>query len=330
MNSSLLSVIGASAKTMLEFEVLYFQRSNKVHKTKGVSKFDGILTINVATGAIQLKDSACAESDGESCDDDDEDDCGGNKRKKKQSYAKKQKQRKKTNSISYSGTDKSLAQRAEQDLRDDETVMLGGFQVQIVSCRSSSGVKLGQTKMIKTIVTQSLQSQRRPSMGLISRNQSSSNPMKQRVLVAKPLISAKAKPVAGKVAITSGQPPLKREPLLPVKLQQLAPLHPRPGHFESRSAGLSQQQSQSTATECTVCPEIPLTGQIRNALRPHQIEGVEFLWKALVTGLEKGAILADEMVSKCWSSCSMKNRNNSSSLFSIHSLQHYRDSGKLS
>jgi hypothetical protein len=346
MSSSQLLVTGASSKTLLEYEVLYFQRSNKVHKAKGVSKFDGTLTINVATGAIQLQDSACVESDNDNDlvisddddDDDDDDDCGNNKRKKKQSYAKKQKQKKhrkkKTNSVSYSGTDKSLAQRAEQSLRDDETVILGGFQVQIVSCRSNNsrvGAKLGQA-MLKPKVNNALQSQtiRRSSIGLVSNQSLSSSSsstqakvmMQQRKFVAKPLKSnfkATTVPVANNAApqvfVQGVQRLLKRKPLLPAIQQpsKLVPLHPRPttARLESCSAARpSQQQLQSqstrsgTTTECTVCPGIPLTGQIRTALRPHQIEGVEFLWKALV-GPEKGAILADEMVSRCWSCCSV-------------------------
>ena len=43
----------------------------------------------------------------------------------------------------------------------------------------------------------------------------------------------------------------------------------------------------------TVLPDVPLPASIRTTLRPHQVDGVEFLWKAL--NRHKGAMLADEM-----------------------------------
>jgi hypothetical protein len=45
--------------------------------------------------------------------------------------------------------------------------------------------------------------------------------------------------------------------------------------------------------ETKVLPHIPLPASIRNVLRPHQIEGVDFIWRTLKE--KKGCILGDEM-----------------------------------
>lgn len=48
-----------------------------------------------------------------------------------------------------------------------------------------------------------------------------------------------------------------------------------------------------TSTATNVLPHIPLPASIRTVLRPHQIEGVDFIWRTLCE--KKGCILGDEM-----------------------------------
>jgi hypothetical protein len=62
------------------------------------------------------------------------------------------------------------------------------------------------------------------------------------------------------------------------------------------------QNSKKTITESTtavasddstIVPHIPLPGSIRTALKPHQVSGVDFLWRTLTE--KQGCILGDEM-----------------------------------
>ena len=50
----------------------------------------------------------------------------------------------------------------------------------------------------------------------------------------------------------------------------------------------------TTSTGGGCLPHIPMPASIRQVLRPHQITGVEFLYR-MVTGEKRGCILGDEM-----------------------------------
>mmetsp|Transcript_3669 Transcript_3669/g.6945 ORF Transcript_3669/g.6945 Transcript_3669/m.6945 type:complete len:478 (-) Transcript_3669:2449-3882(-) len=77
---------GHSKSIFKKYEVIYYKRSNKVHKTKGVSRLDGILTIHppplnlvtlcpvVAVASVAIDDDSCSAQRQESSDVDDDDD----------------------------------------------------------------------------------------------------------------------------------------------------------------------------------------------------------------------------------------------------------------
>ncbi|CAB9503848.1 DNA repair and recombination protein RAD54-like (Fragment) [Seminavis robusta] len=271
----------AVATTALEYEVLYFARSKKVHKSKGVSKFDGVLSINVTTGSIRLKDSTADDED--ESDEDDADDDDNPKGRKKKSFSKKKKQRA-NKAIPFSGNDKALAQRAQDSLQDDDTIVLGGYEVQIVSRMSAA------SQPTKKPATLSFSSRKRPAGLNSGKTGSVSILSNKRAFVAKPLKSV-SKP---SLQSRQQQPLAKRKPLLP--LSQSTSLHPRRAVNPSRATTqVAKKPAANNGNACQICPGIPLTGQIRNVLLPHQVVGVEFLWNALVVGPDKGAILADEM-----------------------------------
>ena len=319
---------------VFEYEVLYYQRSNKVHKSKGVSKFDGVLSITVATGAIRLKNSDFDDDDDESDDDNDDGDDNGRTSKKK-SYAKKKKQQKQKQgsqkAVPYSGKDKALAQRCcggggndnhLPSLQNDDTIVLGGFEVQIVSCLTTvqqpraKVLPMGKNRLASKYTPSSLttttttNNNKRPAVGLASVNQA----VVRRKMVAKPLHSDQ-RSVGLLTSSTSAS--LPRKPLQTSSNTHSQQLARRTGPLQSRASTLlansqtkkkrpSLHTKSSTATTTipasasaaanTICPGIPLPASIRTVMRPHQVEGVEFLWQALTMGPRKGAILADEMV----------------------------------
>lgn len=246
---------------MTEYQVLYYRRTNKVHKSKGVSKIDGILTLDGST-TVALRN-----------EDDDK--------------------------LVVSKTSPEIARRA---LEDDETIVLGGYEVHIVSCRSKSGAvavdnkpaaALGsKTKPGTTLVRRAMQPLlgkrtagslpvRRPVVPLRSINKE--NP--SGVAVEKPVATATTKP------LLVARPTARSVKKLPSKslLTNTKPLS-RP------TAGLQRYSAPArtmTTLPSNVLPHIPLPATVAQTLRPHQVVGVDFLWKALAEG--GGAILADEM-----------------------------------
>jgi len=373
----------------LEYEVLYYERKNKVHKSKGVSKFDGILTIVFATGSIRLRSSDHNDDDASSSSsEDDESHRGG-----KKSFAKKKnkkKQTQKSKAVPYCGTDKALVQRCP--FPDDEIIILGQYEVQIVSslstkvrgggCGHSSSMAMTMTKNSATTTKATvgrnpLQSSSRTATTMLQKKRPNpaggllhggATTTVKRKMVSKPLqsLSTGKRPVAihshddnnanlnaSGVASVQSMPQdrarpssnqhqqLQQQPLS-LRKTAAAPLHSRRGPLQSRrSAGLSSTtnskgnirqpllNSSNTMTTTTrpslhpkpqglqkkattsiasnnaasnnhntnnFCPNISMPASIRSVLRPHQVQGVEFLWNALTVGSNRGAILADEMV----------------------------------
>ena len=332
--------------TMVEYEVLYYQRKNKVHKSKGVSKFDGILSISVATGVIRLKASDFDDDDNDNHthndDDDSDSDSDDENTSKKKAFAKKMKKRQQkrpaqkksssntnTAAVPYSGKDKALAQRCcgTRPLQEDDIIVLGGYEVQIVACCTAN-----QTP------TAILNKRPDASIGSTGLKLKSSTQLVRRKVIAKPLQSTSAKigtkATAAGISTTTNH---TRKPLVTSSSSlsnttkpQPSLLHKRPaGPLKSRTSTLIKKRPSSlhsslhpakktlttktasinnnagTAATTMICPGINLPASIRTVLRPHQVHGVEFLWKALTTttssktsnhSSKKGCILADEMV----------------------------------
>jgi len=375
----------------MEYEVLYYQRSNKVHKSKGVSKFDGILSVALSTGLIQLKNSDFDDSDNDhhSDDDNDDDDDNNNNNYKKKVQKKKNNV---TKAIPYKGRDMALAQRCcgessdQPGLQEDDTIILGGFEVQIVSCLSTKMQQQSQqqqqensqqsrapvSKLSTTTTTTHLSSNGRfavkSKVGGVGRRGGLIN----RKLMLKPLHSkknllAQKEPlqistnttinttnITPTATTTTTTPAVvdagsKRKAAVPLKSRRNKggppPLPPPPMMMSRRGPLVSKTSTHvvgmntnaakrpalhgtntqpvatvttTTTTNSTmtgnhttaICPAIDMPASIRTVLRPHQAQGVEFLWRALVTtttttssscssSTGTGAILADESTFFC-------------------------------
>ena len=140
-----------SSSSIQKYEVLYYKRTNKVHKSKGVSRLDGILTIHPPPANLVMLHPNCAdESDKDSSSDSEEEETSG-----KLSYNQKMKNmRKKMNKKSksksnvgtqalYSAKNADIVKRIVDQggsLCDDDIVVLPAWECQIVSAILSSTV----------------------------------------------------------------------------------------------------------------------------------------------------------------------------------------------
>lgn len=103
---------------VISYNVIYYKRTNKVHKSKGVEKMDGILTVCVPQ--VQLKRVDGVEESLSSSDDEESEQAS---RRKLQKVAIG------TSAIVYSKVQTDLAQRVlEQSLdRASNEILLGGI-----------------------------------------------------------------------------------------------------------------------------------------------------------------------------------------------------------
>lgn len=254
-----------------KYEVLYYKRTQKVHKSRGVTKIDGVLTIVPSTGRVLLQSSGGTEE---------EDDCDIDEQDRKLTWKEKQRQHRKKGSISASSTLFSGIQRdvAHSNLDSSSTIQLGGYEVEIVVAKS------GESKTNSSpILSQSLPVRRTvvPGAKAIVPNTRLLKPkrllMQQRTTrgnLNKPKVPANA--ALSKKAKLNHPSTLKAAPA-----PSLSPV-PTDG--------------QRTPPATDVLLHIPLPNVIRTVLRPHQVSGVDFLWKTLRE--RKGCILGD---GKCMS-----------------------------
>eukprot|EP00985_Skeletonema_marinoi_P028467 scaffold24952_cov140-Skeletonema_marinoi.AAC.1 len=128
------------------YTVLYYKRTNKVHKHRGTSRQDGILSIAPPPlCSVSLLDNDVADAgDDDDDSDDDIDDNGKNKYYRRHSKnntkkrtTKKQKKnapkKPKSGAVIYSGVNSELAKRAADIQEDDEIVLSGQWECLIIS-----------------------------------------------------------------------------------------------------------------------------------------------------------------------------------------------------
>eukprot|EP00986_Skeletonema_menzelii_P012603 scaffold6994_cov177-Skeletonema_menzelii.AAC.1 len=118
------------------YTVLYYKRTNKVHKHRGTSRQDGILSIAPPPlCSVQLLDNDCAAAndDEDNHDDDDSEEETASSyykrsKKKKQKHTNNFAKHKKCNAVIYSGVNSELAKRAASaaGIDDDEEIALSG------------------------------------------------------------------------------------------------------------------------------------------------------------------------------------------------------------
>lgn len=238
---------------MTEYEVLYYKRKNKVHKSKGVSKLDGFL--KQGQGSFSLMDE--------------------------------------NRSILLTHPD-----TVKRALQPDETIALGSFDVEILA--SSEATSVQKSVLVRKRPLSSVGAASTSAVGGSSslrlaqenRPNKTAKPLQQPTIRKPPIQPKKNIAVQSHKAVSSVHPPLV--PAQPSVQQQLLPQRtvrkvqkiqmPRKVHTGEANANATIHH--------TILPHIPLPATLARVLRPHQVSGVDFLWKAVAEG---GAILADEM-----------------------------------
>jgi DNA repair and recombination RAD54-like protein len=337
-----------SDSLILEYEVLYYKRSNKVHKSKGVSKIDGTLQINTALMKVSLYQTTTTTTTDNNNQDTTTETCSNHP-------------------AVASTVNKELCKRT---LEEDDTLVLGGFEVQIVARKQNEkeggggGENQQHAAGVSALTTTTNASTWNKSKASTIRTVS--NPLKRKlVLQPRPLVSVKQPTTAstgslvGRGSSSSSTMLAKKQTTKPfdsdseddeeeatttttTKPVAMNPIRPRVGGLVSRKPvtafagrsgighkkstlgggggvtiaprGAASTSTTTTATATTsfssfsILPHIPLPATLAQTLRPHQVTGVDFLWKALLLNNDsihndnnnnnnnsKGAILADEM-----------------------------------
>lgn len=274
-----------SNENQCTYSVVYYARKNKVHKSKGVSKFDGMLTVRFPPlSTVSLKNTEESEDDSE----DEDANASSKKRRKVQSISC-------AKGVVFSAAQRDIAKSAmEGSLKEDDIIVVGGYEVQIISCLSSlaalakegapttKGSVLGVTRPAKLSVSKS-------SLPLSNVTKITRKPPAQPQKVIKTQQHTMGM-VKQSTTLQNGM----RRPLLSTTNSQVVPKKTIP---IKRPVPSTMKQPPSAAKsaipDASVLPHIPLPSSIRRALKEHQIIAVDFLWKAL-TSL-RGSILADEM-----------------------------------
>lgn len=275
---------------VVEFDILYYKRKNKVHKSKGVSKMDGRLRIHRDTNVIKLF----------------EDD---------------------SKKIIHQSINAEVASKTMQ-LQTDTDISLGHYEIEIVNVSENSASEripaLPKRKIIKSGV--SVGTQNRKAFAVLNRKKSTSSKTsltfsRKATDFKKSWLQSRKPPAQPKtdgvkhLALSSES---ESEEELPTrKTVGMKQLTEKGNSLLGRKRKLvTAARSKSPISNNTVV-HASLPGAIGNlilppsilsVLRPHQQSGVVFLWNCL-TGVSpklrevashlgsvpKGAILADSM-----------------------------------
>jgi hypothetical protein len=274
----------------------------KKHRDKGVSKYDGILRIDPDTSRITLENM----KDKDALEDsvltrEEEMDVTSNlswNQKRQRLQQKTTAQNKvRNNHLLYSGIQQDIASR--KGFLDDEVIVLGGYEVQISGLRigkqtvsKTSNIPFGkQTRRLNvaTLQKQPLQQEKQEHSVI-------SNPIKTTNVIRKV-----AQPLQSKRSVVSSTLFVRRLAPQPLQSKQINMSNTSSQTCKKRVASaiahsskmIRPKSSEGEPVPIDVLPHIPLPARIRNILRPHQVEGVDFLWKTLHE--KSGCILGDEM-----------------------------------
>ena len=271
------------------YQVLYYKRKNKVHKSKGVSKCDGHLTVAPAPSFLVT----LVEDEGKS--------------------------------KVYSGIQRDVAKQAfgELSLQEDDIVVLGQYEVQIVSLLSSSSQEHDAENVVNSSSKATTVHQRRPAKPLQSKNKPL--PFAKRPFAT--AVTQSLKPMSSSQSwLANRRPPAQpkrnaddsekgsdedettlKQKSMPTKTNSL---------YKKRKITTLARVAAPTDTKVPsnnfpgAIGSIVVPPSILKVLRPHQTEGVAFFWNCL-TGASPalqeaardcgtstplaGGILADEM-----------------------------------
>jgi hypothetical protein len=301
----------------VRYQVLYYKSSRKVHKSRGVSKSDGTLTVSRSTGAVRL--ASCLEHGGA----------------------------KDAPVLLFSGSNPAIHKRCD-DLEGDETMRLGSYEIDIVARQhASAGMGSGAVVPRKPVpaAPQGRLVSRRPGLlpakrplGSTGARWNSHPPAQPAPVPSAPQLNAMSHPsiVSGNRAGNDETPSaatgptdvalrkntIFRRPLQSVSsmsakgsgppraaLPSSQPLHRPTGsigtsHAVKRPAAATaairtshdHDDNDTGASLDDVTKRMPV--KVAAVLRPHQVAAVQFLWSALKEG---GAILADGTSAReCW------------------------------
>ncbi len=300
--------------TSFYFTVLYYKRKNKVHKSKGVSKFDGTLTFGRSAGTTPS--SVTLRDDNET--------------------------------VVYQGT-----MRGETgEFYPGQVISVGAHDVEILSLDKTSGNPSTITEKVKPLAcncayTQGVQVVRKSLIlgdGKSSRRVGLGGMRPSAVRTRKPALQPPAPALkkqktswmdtenSENIDIESSSLPSLSKPFVGLKrnTKTMLPGFKRPiignkttsvglggrgmgarSSIKRNTKVLSSQKSTSTCTAKTIAPigdtQIFFPGaignpmvphSIRKVLRPHQVEGVVFLWNCL-TGNGQAANLSPHFWDEC-------------------------------
>jgi hypothetical protein len=300
----------SSAAANMEYDVLFYKRAlaGKVRRDKGVAKSDGCLTVDSVTGRVALRetcgdDENAIESENEDDDDQKVKKLSWNKRRALQQSKQKIRTSEK---VLFASIVREFSQRA---LQIDDVISLGSYDVEIIALRQpSASATTGTSHLarhtLKSVTPMSVSNRTMASVPLQSKR---TGQVTTRVVnhSSVPLVSkrewssVKPSAVAGKVPPkqpATATTTVNTTSILPLKRK--APVAPNIKATETKGRQLADPLAESLDTISTngtnqALGHIPLPGSIRGALRPHQIDAVNFLWCRL--NEKKGCILGDEM-----------------------------------
>ena len=307
-------------KTFHKFDVLYYKRKNKVHKTKGVSKIDGCLTVEPPPSSmISLTDNE---------------------------------------SVIFRGIQPEIAHRVVEDtgLQVDDVIVVGAYEVQIISTRnddmyasnyhpgksilqvrkkpstSTGGFHEGSDAFCPKIQgTEAAQSNSQSSLSLRKSSSATRSPLKSVNGNSTTHDKDSFNDGDGPHVKVTNQPrllPLKRplhpsttssRKLLPAFRPPCRKISPLPQLTNGRDANTEVAIGDSSSALRTL-EILDLPNSIRTNLLPHQVEGVTFLWKCL-TGQSKAAFVSPYATSdKPYTGAILAGKINIQFRVSIHSL----------
>lgn len=318
-----------SSEETLEYDVLFYKKAghSKVHKSKGVSKIDGILSVKHHAQIISLR---CADT-AVSSDEEEEDERTAMTWKDRRKKAAKSGPK----GVVYSG--KQHGDLIDQ-IQENISIVIGTYDVEVVALRRSKTVPaqkgitnnalsgagvvrrptkttslLSKTKTATTApqtlnsrmnavplkrkpVARPLPQQPRKRPPAQPRKQSSEQPLPAESVYASPL--ARTNPPAISRKKTNVMESMSTSTTLSAKAETAASLAAAAALPAKRSppSAWTPPSIAALTNNASVLPGIPVPAAVRSVLRPHQVTGVEFLWRALTTG--RGAILGTSTPSK--------------------------------
>jgi len=344
---------------MLKYSVLYYKRTNKVHKNKGVTREDGILTIAPPPSCVckltsaddDNNDALLSNTKKSALDSDsDDDDCSGKFTSKKSKYQQMKKKmsngsHKNKSGVIFSGVNSDISRRAfdpERGISEDDALVLSGqWECEIISVLSSNdnggdstksrgGGVLNSTKSVGIgggIKKKSSLMNKKPSVGLGSQRAPLGSLRKNPTAMKKqPLLQSKKKVGLGgsgigvkrtlgsstaakappQPAAAAGGGKMKKDKMdsalasrtskVPASLMRSS-LAKRPRTVSGLGSTTTTQRalkSDNTQTNTNTIDfpgakgeRINVHASIRSVLRPHQREGIAFLWNC-ITGVNGG------------------------------------------